>query len=565
MKKVLSILLGAVMLFVVLGGLAACTKPENKGTPPLREDGYFPNITLSLASLMYTHYDEIFNNLSWSLTKNAYMDLVEEEYGIKFKLAIEVNDIGVYYEKLMAEVAAGKMADIACIGDSPFAFPIFKSANQNDLLADLTPYVKGTSDKAAPSEDVLEQWEASGDEIFYAGTFDGQIKTIPWVSDARSSANSFLYIREDWLERVGKQIPTTIDELTEVMRAFKINIDGAYGLVVGAEFMQGSCGIFDMFGVNPFYWYETEEGNLAMGLTDTEPMKAAITLLRDWYAEGLINSSEYNDFENMGVLHYTSQEITNGRAGVHFGTASMGFVGNTLRKNKDARFVTVPLFAADGYELAIQTKSDAFVYYVAGKNNKYPETVMKLYNLYVEVLNNDDNKYTKYVSSTIIENDLGEKIESWAPIQFAPVRASTAFDFDASRELLSKIQQKDSEGMNKSTLDIFEQYWDGVENGITYKNYWTVKQYEEGGVYEQLYDLYEQNNYTRNKFTGLNLPSMDIYSAEINPALILSVVAIIKGLEPVDYYDAAVDAWLSTGGQIMTDEVNTWWSSVKGS
>lgn len=563
MKKALSLLLCALMLVAVLSGLAACTEPEDPGVQPTRPEGYYPNITLTMNNLYYVQYDALMEAKNWSLVSNPFMDVVKEELGIKFKTQIQVNDIGVYFEKLNAEILAGKFADLACLGDDWFGIPNLKTANQNGLLADLTAYVNGTSDKATPSEEALELWEQAGESIFYPGTFDGQIKTLPWISDARASAHTFIYIRADWLEAVGKQAPTNLDELTEVMRAFKNNIDGAYGLVIGAGLFEGSCSLFDMFGVIPNMWYETDDGTLAYGLTNAEPMKAALRVLRDWYAEGLINNSEDNDISVMGTLHYTSQEIMNGKAGVHFGSSSMGFVSNTLRKNKDARFVTVPLFAADGYELTIRTEHDAFMFYAVGADCKYPEAAMKIYNHYLELATDTSGKYNYLFENTKYENAAGEEVEDYPPCQFAPIRNNAATDIEKSKEFIEKLLAKDTEGMTDGELKNYNTYWEAVDSGeINYKNYWTVELYKEGGVYSQLYDMYENANFTRDIFFGVPTASMDSLLGEIAASPVLDAISIIKGEQPVEYWDTTVATWLEQGGQTVTDEVNAWWQSI---
>ncbi|MBQ2945749.1 MAG: hypothetical protein IJD95_04215 [Clostridia bacterium] len=566
MKKLLSILLCALMLIGVISGFAACSEPEDQGDRPTRPEGYYPNITLTLNNLTYVQYDPLFHANGWDLANNPYMDLVKEEMGIKFKISIDVNDISLYLEKLNAEIAAGKFADLTCVANKSFAFNFLKNANQNDLLADLTPYIKGTDESVKPSENVLKSWEQAGETVFFPGTFDGKIKAIPWINDARGTAYNFMYIRSDWLERVGKSVPTSLDELTEVMRAFKNNIDGAYGLVVDADFMAGcSCKIFDMHGVEPFGWYENENGELAYGITNSEAMKAALNVLRGWYAEGLINSDENNDFTSIGSLHYASQEIINGKAGVYFGSHSMGFVSNTLRKNSDARFVTVPLFSADGFDLAIKTDNDAYMFYAVSKENKYPESAMKLYNMYMEVIVNENNDptYSMLTSNSKYTDELGEEKESYAPIQFAPIRTTKPFDLEESMEFLTKIQQRNSEGMTQNELKSFNEYWDAVDsNEITYKNYWTVELYKEGGVYDQLYNMYETATYARNKFFSVPTPAMDTLLGKLQATPVLDAVAIIKGEQPVDYWDTTVDTWLSTGGQTITDEVNAWWQGV---
>ena len=112
-------------------------------------------------------------------------------------------------------------------------------------------------------------------------------------------------------------------------------------------------------------------------------------------------------------------------------------------------------------------------------------------------------------------------------------------------------------------MKTYNNYWDAV-NETTYKNYWTLQQYKEGGVLSQYYDLLENAEFVRSKFFGTNTPAMDKYVTEIEPNLVIAAIEIIKGHETVDYWDTAVDSWLAMGGREITDEVNAWWDGING-
>ncbi|MGN0478766.1 MAG: extracellular solute-binding protein, partial [Hominenteromicrobium sp.] len=54
--------------------------------------------------------------------------------------------------------------------------------------------------------------------LFYASEADGSIYRIP--GDVAEPSCECLWIRQDWLDNLNLEVPTTIDELEEVMRAF---------------------------------------------------------------------------------------------------------------------------------------------------------------------------------------------------------------------------------------------------------------------------------------------------------------------------------------------------------
>ena len=562
MKKALSVILSCLLLVSVIAGLAACTQ-EEPGEKPTRPEGYYPNITLSLSNLTYVQYIPLLEAKGWTLINNPIMDLYKKELGIKFKLDIDVQDIGVYFDKLAARLATGEMSDISCLGDYYFGIPNLKTAEQNGLLCDLTPYMDGT-DEVQISDLAHEIWDQAGADVFYPGTFNGRIKALPWVTDSRGGAYSFLYFRKDWLDEVNMSLPTTVDELTEVMRAFKNSGEGRYGMVLCANGMyagENHCSVFDMYGAYPFEWLEGEDGKLYFGATDTNAMKGALKTLQNWYAEGLINCDEDNDIDVIGGLHYMSTEFVNGKAGVFCGSTSMGFVGNTIKKNANAEIVTTPLFAADGGTVGIAATNNAFIFYAVSNKCKYPEAAIKLWNMYTEI--HQDEDYIEYFSASTYENDKGEIVEDYAPEQFSPFRCGAKTDIEKSKAFLEDILAKNTTDFTAAEMKTYEKYWEAVEN-TNYKNYWTLQQYKEGGVLSQYYDLLENAEFVRSKFFGTNTPAMDKYVTEIEPNLVIAAIEIIKGHETVDYWDTAVDAWLDMGGREITDEVNAWWDGING-
>ncbi len=565
MKKILSVFFAVLMLAGVLAVFAGCGEggggKEEEST--LRAEGYYPAITLTLSNLTYAQYVPTFQAMGWTMNENPAYDLIKKELGIKFRLDVDVEDIGLYLDKLAAGIAAGKLADIACHGDAPYAFPNLKECEKNGLLADLTAYYDGT-DAVQFSDEVKEHFAKAGEDIFYPGTFNGKIKTIVWVSDSASSTYGFLYYRKDWLDEAGLSVPATLDELTEVMRAFKNSGDGRYGLVIGSGFMENGsnhCGVWDMFRAYPFEWLENDKGELYFGATDLAPMKAALQTFQNWYAEGLINSSEENDIDVIGGLHYYSGEFWNGKAGVFSGNTSMGFIQNTIKKNPDAEIVTTPIFAVDGGTVGIAADNNAHYFYSVSANCAYPEAAVKLYNFYFDI--HDDEDYASYFAAPVYQDEKGEYTEGWAPMQFYPVRTSFFTDVEAAKAEIEDYRTGNVTHFTKSQLEAYQKYVDAKEDP-SYKTYWLVEQYKEGGVLDQYYDLIETAEFVRTKFNALNTPAMDKYYKNNTPNLVVAAVEIIKGHETVDYWDTAVQNWFDMGGKEITEEVNAWWNGING-
>ncbi len=100
--------------------------------------------------------------------------------------------------------------------------------------------------------------------------------------------------RTDWLKKVGKEAPTTLDEMHDVLYAFVHDDpdgngkDDTFGYTTVANHYQWFFpDIFGAYGVLPFDWQEVDGEIVYGGLREecTEIMQ----LLQDWYKEGLIH------------------------------------------------------------------------------------------------------------------------------------------------------------------------------------------------------------------------------------------------------------------------------------
>ena len=132
------------------------------------------------------------------------------------------------------------------------------------------------------------------------------------IYDSTKSANH--WIRGDWLEELGLDMPTTYDELYEVLKAF-YNHNGSVMVISAAadEYLPG-YGISDNF-------YLDDEGKVGYGaMTDT--YREYLIMLNKWYEEGLIYQDFFAETKSMlsdttlyttdgtGVFEYTSNNMS---------------------------------------------------------------------------------------------------------------------------------------------------------------------------------------------------------------------------------------------------------------
>ncbi|UUZ83934.1 hypothetical protein LJK88_09300 [Paenibacillus sp. P26] len=144
-------------------------------------------------------------------------------------------------------------------------------------------------------------------------------------------------IRKDWLDDLGPPIPETMDDWHTVLKAFKEK-KGATAPFTGKYLSGQKWDIQDVF-IGAFKtsngFYLDDQGKVKYGPVDPQ-FKDALTLLRSWYAEGLIDK-DFAVPDDSGNLQ--DNKMTGGASGATV-AATGGGMGRWLdiMKAKDPKY-----------------------------------------------------------------------------------------------------------------------------------------------------------------------------------------------------------------------------------
>lgn len=214
-------------------------------------------------------------NGDWDVWKE-----IEKKTGVKLKgvVASSNSDYSTAFQNM---VASGNLADIiACdtvtdlekLGKDGGMLPL------NDLIEEHAPNIKK----------MLEE-----DPNFkYAATAgDGNIYNIPLGRELQVA--EFYWIRQDWLDKLGLAVPTTVDELHDVLLAFKNNDPNGNGKADEIPLFDRSNSDKSSMGEYLALWdsgtgFYPRDGKMTYEPI-TENYKTAVTNLASWYKEGLID------------------------------------------------------------------------------------------------------------------------------------------------------------------------------------------------------------------------------------------------------------------------------------
>ena len=269
MKKVLSI---ALALVLAIGMLAGCNGGKQ-----------------SEAAKNFTDSDEMI-----TMTWLSYPVLAGCEEGTDPELLIEekfnVDIKPLFYEqtnfndKKTMLMAGGEIPDLVYELDP---VNVYNDVDQ-DFIVEL-PYE--TVEKYAPNyyAYLTENYPAAWSYARYDDANWG----LPNLNYDNESAKAHLY-RKDWLDKLGLEVPVTLDDMHDVLYAFVHNDpdgngkDDTFGYSpTGTHYQYFFTEQFGAYGILPFDWQEVDGEIVYGGLR--EECEEVLAMLAQWYKEGLIH------------------------------------------------------------------------------------------------------------------------------------------------------------------------------------------------------------------------------------------------------------------------------------
>lgn len=521
------------------GGRPAPTAVQNGGPVTGVEGRYDPPIEITSAITLnpdtkFENGDDIHNNV-WT---RAYL----EELGISVKYLWTV-DGSQYGQKLNMVIASNSLPDFFVCNAEQLSM-----LNDSGMLTDMTDVY---NQYASPDTRAMLERDPIG---FKAAQINGRLMGLPSTDSSHGGA-AVLWIRNDWLNKLGLQIPQTFGELMDAAQAFADRDPDGNGQkdTFGMAFCKSlwssfadMTGVFNAYHAYPNMWIKDDSGKAVFGSVQPE-MKEALRALQGMYRNGLIDP-EFGTKDSVKV----SEDALAGRVGIQYGAWWNPSWPLQTSKIKDPNSDWVPLsiLSADGKPALAQYGCAVGSFIVANRDFQHPEALVKMMNMwtgivlhpsvdmalkYVANFNNPGVVYYKYI--TVMAWDPDGNINKWEHIRDA-------------------IQTGKLEGLTleeQLTLEVIDKYtkgdttkWEGyIEHGPTGSMGVIAKVRDGLGI--------------ANLFYGAATPVM----TEKMPALIKmqdeTVTNIILGADVDETFDKFVSDFNKLGGEAITDEVNEWY------
>ncbi|MFD2611617.1 extracellular solute-binding protein [Paenibacillus gansuensis] len=518
---------------------------DNPYSAPFSNGKFDPPITLSTVRIVGG--DVKFKN-GETMENNVHTKWAKEKLGIDIKTDWTVANGDALKTKLRLALAANQtMPDVLAFRDDELANELIQSGKFMEVGPLFEKYASASWKEAM-----------SGDpSVWNTYIRDGKKYGIP-ILDYAYNTDEVLWIRQDWLDKLGMKAPATIDELEKTIEAFSTqDPDGngkkdTYGLTFGFKnqlntWMSGVGSIFGAYGALPNQWME-KDGQLVYGSTLPEA-KMGLEKLRSWMEKGFVP-------KDAGLVDEVkaSDLFIAGQAGIVLGPHWMpGWPLNALTDNvKTAKYRAYPIPAGpDGKAMRKGTLTNNGVVLI-NKDMKNPDAFIV---------------YQNYLFDHFANPEVGGEFEfgmaegyDWANVDGKPttdtnkipggavVVSKYTLTFDGARIPTLELETLAKLASGAQPVTPFEKI-DAAKDPL-----WI----QAGGIVMQQKDISKPE-----KFVGAPTKTMKIKKAFLDKMEKEMYAKIIYGELPLTEFDAFVEKWNAQGGEQITKEVNEWYQSLK--
>lgn len=501
-RRIMSLVL---MAGLTVGGLSGC----NQGKKPSgTDDAQKP--TLKVLQ-MYTKED---------VNNHVIAKLLEERTG--YKINYETLPQDKPYDKLNLLMAGGESYDVVSMGNNKSVYAKYAAS---DALTDLQP--------------LLEKYGQNIKNKISSKSFDilkVNDKQFGIPNTASAGVQAGVLIRTDWLQKVGMEMPDTIDKFTAVLQAFKEKDPGNNGgdknipFVITSEntFIPNVQGAFGL-AVD----WQTVDGKLIPNITRPE-FKQYLSYVRQLYKDGLID----REFATNKAVN-AKEKFTSGRAGaIVLGWFDIPTIEEALKKNHpEATFAYIPVLKSSSGKAGIGLTGgglDKIIF--VPKSAANPEHAVKWMNAKL-----DDETFKLY---TIGEEGVHYKVENGKYLPILP---------------------KFFDERNAASI-----YLTGIDEA-KYPDYWQARIRKDENLYHSWDYLNNDPEYKKYQIMDLSgyIPYIEGYSNNVEAATALVNDFMLKAIVDNETVESTVEQlitkWKAQGGEQMESSLNEWYKTAKDS
>lgn len=505
-----------------------------------------PPVELTVGVMIGDPIADGFTEEKWE--NSEWIKAYRDELGIEIKPLWYTKGADAGKQKISVAIASGDIPDLLAVSQEQLA-----TLSKTDMYEDLTNIY---DQYATPlTKEIITE---EGNSALESATFGGKLIAIPGTNSAIDGA-SFLWARQDWLDKLGLQVPKTTDELYKVMKAFvEQDPDGngkkdTVGMMLNRDFLMPgvaeALGIFNAFDAYPKAWVRGADGKLVYGSAQPE-VKDALVYLNKLYKEGLIEK----DFGAKDSSK-AAELAASGRVGINIGAMWNGMfpLQQTIDNFPSANWLAHPIVSKDDQPANPQIKLNVENYFVVRKGYEHPEAIMKLLNFWTDL---------NYGDTTQAEFDKFMGPEPAPGHHYAVAKAWKAQkNLQAHLKIVEAFKTGDASKLNaeeKGYYDNIEKFKAGDNANAQFE-----KVFGETGSFKSMNEYVENNLFKMDEFYGASTDAMKNRLKTIEQAVVEYYTKVIMGSDSVDNFEKFVEQLNKLGLEDVTKEVNDWDAAKK--
>ena len=513
---------------------------------------YAETVTVHLGGSMNPNA-KILDGMSYE--DNAYTRFLKDDLNIEvvYDWIASSSD---YDEKMNLCIGSGTIPEMMNVNATQY-----RALLKYDMIQPLDQYFEDYA-----SDKLKGFVESGGEELKKCITNDkGEMMAIPAPSMMVGEMNE-MWIRQDWLDNLGLEVPRTWDEMAAVAEAFVTQDPDGNGEddTIGILGPGNSNHINDIgdnqFGLDPLfcsfqsypqYWLQDEDGTVKYGSIQPET-RVALEKIQKLYTDKLIDPE-------MLVRNNCQEAVLSGKVGIFFGPWWSGYtVGEaTLAGEADWRAYFTPLSEDGKYYTHMPDPTSKYV--VVSKSCKNPEAAFKMINYLVanEQQWTDDGITSSEMSCADFYPlwngyDNADEIEvSTDTLEKYLAGEITMDDVDFSQHKLLKSDMEAVTELKKEPYDDFSLDKWNLDSDLAKTNLPRLVSLLVGGApyvndkYIPVYNAYSgQTETMQAKWANLKKMEEETFAK------------IIMGKADISEFDTFVENWKNQGGDQILKEIN---------
>ena len=486
---------------------------------------------------------------------NTYLDLLKKDLNIKVVYDWVASSTD-FEEKMNLCIGSNNIPELMNVNATQY-----RALLKYDMIQPLDEYF---DDYAS---DALKSYVKSGGEELQKciTNEDGEMMAIPAPAITAGGINE-MWIRQDWLDKLGLEAPRTWDEMVKVAEAFVTQDpdgngeDDTIGILgpSNSDHMNAIGGnqygldpLFSSFQSYPQYWLQGEDGTVEYGSIQPET-RDALEKISELYTNKLIDPE-------MLVRSDSKEPLLAGKVGIFFGPWWSGYTvaDATLAGAADWQAYFTPLSEDGNYYTHMAEPTTQYV--VASKACKNPEAAFKIINYLIE---NQQKWVDEGISTTeMVTSDFYPLYNSYDNADEVEVSydvltkylagETTMDDVDFSTHKLLKSDMEAVKKLKKEPYDDFSLDKWNLDSDIAKNNLPRLVAILVGDApsvnekYVPVYNAYNgQTETMETKWANLKKMEEETFSK------------IVMGKADISEFDTFVKNWKSQGGDQILKEIN---------